>query len=117
FALDGDAPVRIEFFGDEIESIRTIDVATQRSVETLDQIEITALRHTKKSPGNFLDFVPQETILGLVELDQMRQTADNYLERLEEVPEGFLLEDILRRANKFTRLQMQSLPSGLGESH
>lgn len=117
FALDGDAPVRIEFFGDEIESIRTIDVATQRSVETLDQIEITALRHTKKSPGNFLDFVPEETILALVELEQMRQSADHYLERLEEVPEGFLLEDILRRANQFTRLQMQSLPSGLGESH
>lgn len=34
-------PVRIEFFGDEVESLRAFDPATQRSLDTLDQISIT----------------------------------------------------------------------------
>jgi transcription-repair coupling factor (superfamily II helicase) len=33
FPATADAPVRIEFFGDEIESIRSFDLATQRSLE------------------------------------------------------------------------------------
>lgn len=34
-------PVRIEFFGDEIDSLRSFDPATQRSLEPLDQVVIT----------------------------------------------------------------------------
>ena len=33
-------PVRIEFYGDEIESIRTFDIFTQRSIERMDRIEL-----------------------------------------------------------------------------
>ena len=39
-------PVRIEFFGDEIESIREFDPATQRSVELVPRCEIVPLRET-----------------------------------------------------------------------
>lgn len=35
-----DHPVRLEFFGDEIESIRSFDIFSQRSIESLDFIEI-----------------------------------------------------------------------------
>jgi transcription-repair coupling factor (superfamily II helicase) len=37
-------PVRIEYIGDTIESLRTYDPATQRSVHAIDQIEIVPLR-------------------------------------------------------------------------
>ncbi len=43
FAQDWFHPVRIEFFGDTIESIRQFEVSTQRSLETLEAIEITML--------------------------------------------------------------------------
>ncbi len=43
FAVDWDRPVRIELFGDEIESLRTFDTVTQRSVDTLQSIDLTAL--------------------------------------------------------------------------
>ncbi len=33
-------PVRIEFFGDEIESIRSFDIFSQRSIEPLDSVEV-----------------------------------------------------------------------------
>jgi transcription-repair coupling factor (superfamily II helicase) len=37
-------PVRIEYIGDTIESLRTYDPATQRSVQAVDQVEIVPLR-------------------------------------------------------------------------
>ena len=41
----GDAqPIRLEFIGDTIESIRRFDPATQRSVATLDRVQIVPLR-------------------------------------------------------------------------
>jgi transcription-repair coupling factor (superfamily II helicase) len=43
FAPDWFHPVRIEFFGDTIESLRQFEVSTQRSLDSLDAIEITAL--------------------------------------------------------------------------
>ena len=33
-------PIRIEFFGDEIESIRSFDIFTQRSVDTMDRVTL-----------------------------------------------------------------------------
>jgi transcription-repair coupling factor (superfamily II helicase) len=49
----GDAyPVRVEFIGDTIESIRRFDPATQRSVATLDHVAVIPLRElaTDESP-------------------------------------------------------------------
>jgi transcription-repair coupling factor (superfamily II helicase) len=37
-------PVRLEFFGDQIESIRIFDVESQRSVETVQTVEIIPMR-------------------------------------------------------------------------
>ena len=40
FTPEGDEPVRIEFFGDEVDSIRTFDPETQRSLRNLRKVEI-----------------------------------------------------------------------------
>ena len=40
FDLTCDNPIRIELWGDTIESIRFFDVSSQRSIETLDKIDI-----------------------------------------------------------------------------
>src|SRR5438067_4291659 len=39
-------PIRVEFVGDTIESIRQYDTATQRSIATLDQATVVPLRET-----------------------------------------------------------------------
>ena len=52
-ALD---PVRIELFGDEVDSIRTFDVETQRKVETLEETTITAIG----SVGQTIESVPAD---------------------------------------------------------
>ena len=51
FAADWDQPVRLELFGDQIESIRRFDLASQRSVAALDEIEITVLRPDRGPRG------------------------------------------------------------------
>ena len=48
FAPDWDQPVRIELFGDEIESLRRFDATTQRSLQTLQSVEITAVNFNSR---------------------------------------------------------------------
>ncbi|MDH3308865.1 MAG: transcription-repair coupling factor, partial [Acidimicrobiia bacterium] len=40
YPAGGDDPVRIEFWGDEIESIRAFNASTQRSVDPIDHVEL-----------------------------------------------------------------------------
>jgi transcription-repair coupling factor (superfamily II helicase) len=44
-------PVRIELFGDEIESIRLYDAATQRTLRPLDAVHLHPVRETIPTPG------------------------------------------------------------------
>lgn len=44
FPLTSEQPVRMEFFGDTIDSMRYFDPASQRSTETISEIHITAAR-------------------------------------------------------------------------
>lgn len=40
FPIGNEFPVRLEFFGDEVESIRLFDVSTQKSIENMNEITI-----------------------------------------------------------------------------
>jgi transcription-repair coupling factor (superfamily II helicase) len=53
-------PVRVEFFGNEIESLRTFDPDTQRSVEKIEQVEIFPLN----AKGSILltKLLPKDTL-------------------------------------------------------
>ncbi|MCS6872621.1 MAG: transcription-repair coupling factor [Anaerolineae bacterium] len=44
FPISAERPVRIELFGDEIESLRAFDPSTQRSLATLERVSITPAR-------------------------------------------------------------------------
>ena len=51
FPAGEELPIRIEFVGDTVESIRRFDPGTQRSVETLDRFGIVPVRESRLSPG------------------------------------------------------------------
>ncbi len=59
FSVGNEEPFRIEFFGDEIESIRTFDIENQLSVNELNSIKIIPDLHTKVSSEkiSFLEFI------------------------------------------------------------
>lgn len=51
FPLAADRPIRIEFFDDEIESLRAFDPSTQRSAERLEQVAIPPAREALPEAG------------------------------------------------------------------
>ncbi len=57
FAPDWAGPIRIEFFDDEIESMRQFDGATQRSNADVGEIEITVLSPEHQTRGHLADFL------------------------------------------------------------
>ena len=63
FSYAGEYPYRLDFFGNEVESIRTFDVETQLSIEQLDQVfilpRVVASADTQLS---ILDEFPAETV-------------------------------------------------------
>ena len=73
FAPDWDQPVRIEFFNDEIESIRRFDLTTQRSLETMTAIDLTRLQPYECIGASLLDYVSASTPIMLVEPATMQK--------------------------------------------
>jgi transcription-repair coupling factor (superfamily II helicase) len=67
FAPDWDQPVRIEFFNDEIESIRRFDLSTQRSLEKITAIDLTRLQPYECTGASLLDYFSSSTPIVLVE--------------------------------------------------
>lgn len=71
FPLTEEQPIRIELWGDEVDSIRTFDVESQRSIENLSEIEIYPATEVPKEGEkrvSFLDYFQiEETILFLDE--------------------------------------------------
>jgi len=68
FSFTNDNPFRIEFAGDEVESLRTFDTVTQRSIDKLDHLTIVPNvqdRALVEMRETFLDFIPRYTILWL----------------------------------------------------
>ena len=51
-----EAPARIEFFGDTVESIREFDPETQLSTTQLGEIEIAPMRELAVTAGDFRDW-------------------------------------------------------------
>lgn len=45
-------PVRIEFFGDEVDSMRLFDFSTQKSLENVQEVTLKAARETIYDPGD-----------------------------------------------------------------
>jgi transcription-repair coupling factor (superfamily II helicase) len=72
YAPDWDQPVRIEFFNDEIESIRRFDLTTQRSLEKIEEIDLTRLQPYEFAGASLLDYVSPSTPIVLVEPAAMK---------------------------------------------
>ena len=57
-----DIPVRIDFFGDEIDSIREFELETQLSKNKVDSVDIVGSQSDEKDITTILAYLPQETL-------------------------------------------------------
>jgi transcription-repair coupling factor (superfamily II helicase) len=122
--LTGQWPVRLEFFGDELESLRHFDPLTQMSREEIPATvippagELGILRSQKAGNGNqncgnenanLLDYLPRETILLLCEPEQLELHAEEY-QRLVPAGDPYFISwpDFLGEAGRrgFTSLEL-----------
>ena len=88
-------PVRIEFFGDEVESLRHFDPVSQISRENVEFTLLSpagelgimkrSIEQDAKSFGSLTDFLPDETIVVLAEPDSLEEHVDAYA---NQIPEG-----------------------------
>ncbi|MEO5953018.1 MAG: CarD family transcriptional regulator, partial [Chloroflexia bacterium] len=88
YPAEADKPVRLEFFGDTIETIRRFDVETQRSVARVPEVRILPLVETPTDT----DGPREHSLLNLVgkgllfwdEPEQVRASAERFWKRLED---------------------------------
>ncbi len=87
FSFSNDAPYRIEFFGDEIDSIRTFDVETQLSTEQVKKITIipnVENKFMKESRVSFLKYISPDTVLFVNDPDVLHQRIESFFEKAKE---------------------------------
>ncbi|MGE5479507.1 MAG: transcription-repair coupling factor [Chloroflexota bacterium] len=86
FPLGWNNPARIEFWGDEIESIREFDALSQRSVREFDDIEFIAnIFHesTTEYSSCVFDYISPDTVFVMENAEKLELSEDS-LKRLEE---------------------------------
>ena len=70
YPYDAQQPYRLDFFGDEIESIRSFDPGSQRTQESISAITIPAAassQQTNAAEGQFIEYLTNDSIAWLLE--------------------------------------------------
>ena len=101
FSVNNDNPVRIEFFDDEIESIRYFDIAKQVSIKTIDNVTILPatdilLSDEEKVRGSeklYASLEKEQDILSYTDFEKIRDTVD---ELAFQISEGIIDEKLYK---------------------
>jgi transcription-repair coupling factor (superfamily II helicase) len=112
--------MRVEFFGDTVESIRKIDLDTQRSGESIKEITIIAAGESamdSQATEMFLNLLPPETIVILEEPAQIAEVSDVFLSRLDDPRGMFAWPAIYKAMERFSRLEIGRFAAGADSVH
>ena len=91
FSFSNDEPYRIEFFGDDVDSIRTFDVETQLSTEKLTKISIMPNVENKtldEKRESFLAYLSSKTIVFTKDFNLISKKLDSLFSKAEEAFKG-----------------------------
>jgi len=123
FSFSNDNPYRIEFFGNEVDSIRSFDVETQLSLEKLKKIAIIPNVENKffeENRESFLEYIHANTILFVQnsaflgqQLDKLFDKATEIFDKLDATvkhvaPESLFVNQaqFLKKATYFTTVEL-----------
>lgn len=127
FSFSNENPFRIEFFGNEVDSIRTFDVETQLSIEKQKKITIIPNVENKffqENRESFLNYINEKTVLFIQNTELLFSKLDQLFGKAKEifgsmqgtvnhvVPEELFLnqEAFIRKALDFTIAEVSSKP-------
>ena len=104
YSFSCEQPYRIDFFGDEIDTIRTFEVQDQLSKNKKDKVEIVpelAKLSTEKIP--FLKFLPQDALLVMKDFLYVHDTIEQIYK------EGFSSQSITERMEGATEMEQSQI--------
>ena len=87
FSFSNDVPYRIEFFGDEVDSIRTFDVETQLSTDKVTKITIVPNVENKfldETRESFLKYIASKTVIFSKNTELLHDRLDSLYTKAEE---------------------------------
>lgn len=87
FSFSNDNPYRIEFFGNEVDSIRTFDVASQLSLEKKNKITVMPNVENKQLQENresFLEYINEKTVILIRDTDALFSKLDVLFNKANE---------------------------------
>jgi len=128
FSFSNDNPYRIEFFGNEVDSIRSFDVETQLSIEKQKKITIIPNVENKffrDKRESFLDYISEKTVLFIqnpellfTQLDKLFSKASESFDKLESgvkhiSPDELFIDrkSFLKKSLDFSLVEMGSSPT------
>ena len=104
YSFSNELPFRIDFFGDDIETIRTFEVETQLSDEKLKRIEIVPeLTTASEEKVPFLQFLPDDAVLAFKDFLYVRDAIDNIYQ------EGFTNQALTEKLEGKTEMEQREL--------
>ncbi|MDF2890475.1 MAG: mfd [Clostridia bacterium] len=117
YPLTEENPIRIELFDDEVDSIRTFDAITQRSIEKIKSIEINAARelllhnHELKSASQLLEHALGKRVKALNSAGKKKDAeklSEIIKEDIDKLNQGVYFEGIERYLS-FFKLEFSSI--------
>lgn len=130
FSFSYEFPYRIDFFGNEVETIRTFDVETQLSKEKMESIYIVPeMSKSNRSDSSLLDSLPASTWFASKDLSWCKERISSIWNEEPIVADEESFADIsqmqknlitgdefLRRALDFRRLHFGTRPTGVADT-
>jgi transcription-repair coupling factor (superfamily II helicase) len=100
--------IRIELFGDTIESIREINLDTQRSSQRIKGVNILSAvcGAAAEERELFVNILPQDSIIILEEPNDIEEVAKLFRERVKDMGRLYSWQDIYQAIAKFTQLHI-----------
>lgn len=117
FATDWVDPVRIEMFGDEIDSMRRFDAGSQRSLMTLDEIEVTVLTRQRPREAHLVEYLPANTWAVMLQPDEIQAEGTQYLQRVSEFDRHHSVSDVFSALSALPTLSAWLVATGSDETN
>jgi len=112
FAPDWFNPVRLELWGDRVESIRAFEVASQRSLAALDAVEVTIPGSHAADGAHLADHLPPGSWVLLLEPAELEEEAKHYLQRVPDARDFHSLAAVLERLVQFPSILASAVSAG-----
>jgi transcription-repair coupling factor (superfamily II helicase) len=103
YSYSHEYPFRIDFFGDEIDSIRTFEVDSQLSRDKKESVEIVPELTTSSEKISFFRFLPSRTLLAMKDVVYVKGVIDRTYR------EGFSSQAMTERMEGKTEIEQQEL--------